>query len=84
MPKPLRFTQHALVAMRERQLEMAWVERAVHAPLWTETEPNDPEIERRFRPLPERDGRILRVAVVETAAEIRILSAFLDRRARPR
>jgi hypothetical protein len=82
MRKPLRFTAHARVALEERLLERGWIERAVFEPEWQETDPNDPSVNRRFVALPERGGRVLRVVLVESATEIRILTAFLDRRAR--
>ncbi|MDR3471624.1 MAG: DUF4258 domain-containing protein [Devosia sp.] len=79
---PLRFTQHARDAMAERELPVRWVEAAVRHPDWQEADPHDTSVVRRFRTIPERGGRVLRVALVETDTEIRILSAFLDRRAR--
>ena len=82
MPKPLVFTAHARQVMAERELEPAWVERTVLEPEWREPDRARPQVERRFRSVPEREHRILRVACVETAADIRILSAFLDRGAR--
>ena len=84
MPKAIVFTQHALNAMRERQLDEQWVTETVQAPQWHEADPHDVTISRRFRAIPERGGRYLRVACVETATEIRILTAFLDRRPRPK
>jgi hypothetical protein len=80
--KPLRFTAHALGVMWERNLDRDWIERAVRQPSWGEADPVDPSATRLFAPIPERGSRILRVVVVETATEIRILTAFLDRRAR--
>lgn len=82
MTKPIVLTDHAKVAMAERAIEFAWVERTVHEPEWTEPEPSDPALERRFRAVPERDGRILRVVCGEDDAMITIVTAFLDRRAR--
>ena len=81
MAKPLVFTAHARQVMAERELDMEWVERTARYPEWTERDP-DPAVERRFRLVPERGGRILRVACVESAHDIRIVSTFLDRRAR--
>lgn len=81
MAKPLRFTAHARTAMAERELAEAWVTATALAPEWEAPDPR-PGTVRRYRAIPERGGRILRVACVETANEIRILSAFLDRRAR--
>lgn len=82
MAKLLRFTAHARQVMAERELEPEWVERTVHRPEWREADPRDPGVERRFRTVPERENRVLRVACVESHAEVRILSAFLDRGAR--
>jgi hypothetical protein len=79
MRKPIRFSLHAKTVIRERGLAAEWVERITLDPQWTEVDPGDPVVERRFGAVPERGGRIMRVACVEDAAEIRIISAFLDR-----
>jgi hypothetical protein len=84
MAKALVFTKHALAVMSERQIDPDWVTRTVLSPQWREADLGDPNVQRRFSALQERGGRYLRVACVETATEIRILSAFLDRRARPK
>lgn len=82
MPKAIRYTRHAETVLIERDLEKSWVERTVYQPEWRTNEPRDSSAERRYRPVPERDGRVLRVICVENAIEIRIISVFLDRRAR--
>lgn len=79
MHKPIHFSAHALTVMRERGLDAGWVATVALAPLWTAPDPRDPAVERRFGVVPERDGKIMRVACVEDALEIRIISAFLDR-----
>ncbi|GLQ58162.1 DUF4258 domain-containing protein [Devosia nitrariae] len=84
MEKPIAYTEHAKVAMSERGLDPEWVEASVRNPQWVEADPDDPEVVRHFRSVPEHGGRYLRVALVETVAEFRILSAFFDRRARPK
>jgi uncharacterized DUF497 family protein len=61
---------------------MDWVERTVRAPTWIEPDPRDVTVERRFRAIDEFDGRILRVACVETATTIRVVSVMFDRNAR--
>lgn len=70
--------------MAERHIDPEWIERTVRAPDWTEPEPGDPEVERRFRAIPEYGDRVLRVAVAETSTAIRIISVHFDRRARRR
>ena len=82
--KPLRFTDHAEVRMARRGLQRAWIETAALEPDWREPEPNDPDVERRFRRIDEAGGRILRVACVETEAEIRVITAMFDRNAEAR
>lgn len=84
MAKPLVWTAHAATAIRERELTADWVEQTVRKPEWTLADPDRPGIERRFRRIPEFGDRILRVAILESAAEIRILTAFFDRKARQR
>lgn len=80
--KPLRYSLHAETVMRERKLEPAWVEATVRAPEWYTEDPAGGEVERRYRSIEPLDGRVLRVACVEADAEIRIISAFIDRGAR--
>jgi hypothetical protein len=82
VPKPVILTAHARLRTRDRKLDLEWVERTIRAPDWTEPDPRDPVVERRFRAIEEFGGRILRVACVETAATIRVISAMFDRNAR--
>lgn len=82
MAKRIVLSNHARTAITERALDPAWIERTALQPEWTEPEPSDPALERRFRAVPERDGRILRVVCGEDDATITIVTAFLDRRAR--
>ncbi|HEV7277752.1 MAG TPA: DUF4258 domain-containing protein [Devosiaceae bacterium] len=82
MPRRLLLTDHARTVIEERELDLEWVETTARSPEWEQADLTRPGIVRRFRAIPERDGRILRVALVETPQEIRIPSAFLDRRAR--
>jgi hypothetical protein len=80
--KPLSFTAHAEDAILERNLDRNWVEMTVWEPEWVHPDPHRPGVERRFRVIPEFGGRVLRVACLETADEIRILTVFFDRDAR--
>ena len=80
--RPLALSVHAEDALRERKIQEEWVARTVEAPDWREVDPSRPGTERRFRRIPEFGDRVLRVAVVETPTEIRILTAFFDRKAK--
>ena len=68
--KGLRPTSHAAVVAAERGLDREWIERTVRAPEFVEPDPSRPGVLRAFASLPERGGRILRVAYVETDDEI--------------
>lgn len=82
--KPLAYTLHANAKLHERGIRPEWVEQAVRHPLWAEPEPRDPTAERRFAPIPDFGGRVLRVVCVETEAAIRVITATFDRGARNR
>ena len=59
-----------------------WVQRVVAEPTSRVPDPNDPEVERFFRRIPEKDNRILRVAVNTNVAPWRVVSVFFDRNMR--
>ncbi|MGI8526611.1 MAG: DUF4258 domain-containing protein [Pseudolabrys sp.] len=82
--KKLVFIAHAQRRLRERQISLEWVENTVRAPDWSERDPNDGVVERRFRRIIEADGRILRLACVETKAAVRVISVMFDRNAGPK
>ena len=75
----LECTKHAVHAMAERVIPMEWVELVVAEPSLRIPDPNDPEVERFFRSIPERGNRILRVAVNTRVAPWRVVSVFFDR-----
>lgn len=52
---------------------MAWVELVVNAPALRMSDPNDPEVERFYRCIPEHGNRVLRVAVNTHAAPRRVV-----------
>ena len=63
--KPLRYTHHAEIAIRERELQPEWIEVTARHPEWHMPDEQQPDVERRFRAIPENDGRVLRVARLE-------------------
>jgi hypothetical protein len=79
--KPIVFSQHAEVVAEERGIERGWIERAAREPEWRSPDP-DPTAERRFVTLTERGNRVLRVVCTETDTEVRVITVFLDRRAK--
>lgn len=80
--KKIVLTAHARARLRDRHIDSKWIEETVRAPEWTEIEPADPAVERRFRAIPQFGGRVLRVACVETISNIRVISIMFDRNAR--
>ena len=80
--KRLVLTAHAQTRMHGRRVKQEWIEDTVRAPDWTEPDPNDPAVERRFRAIAEAGGRVLRVPCVETESTIRVISVMFERNAR--
>ena len=78
-PLTLDYTRHAVDVMRERVIPREWVESVVTEPALRSPDPNDPDIERFYRRMPERSGRVLRVAVNTRVAPWRVVSVFFDR-----
>ena len=72
-------TNHAKKALAEREIPVEWLERTLAEPELTLPDPDDAEVERRFRKIPEFGGRVLRVAVNTTVEPVRIVSVFFDR-----
>jgi hypothetical protein len=70
--------------MARRQIDHGWVERVALTPLWTEPDTDHLDVERRFGVIAEFGGRVLRVAVRETKAQLFVLTTVFDRGARKR
>ena len=80
-PKKLVLSDHAGQSISERNLPLEWVERTIRNPEWTEIDPQSGR-KRCYAAISEYGNRFLRVVVVETDKEIRIITAFFDRRAK--
>ena len=65
--------------MRERNIPREWIEQTINGPALTISDPEDPEIERFYRAIPENGNRVLRVAVNTNVTPWRVVSAFFDR-----
>ena len=78
-PLDLELTQHAIRMMAERNIPEEWIRVTVVAPALRIPDPNDPEVERFFRRIPENGDRVLRVAVNTTVIPWRVVSVFFDR-----
>lgn len=82
--RPFVYSRHALDEIGQRRLDRAWIERVARSPLWTEPDDKDPEVTRCFGPVSEVGGRVLRVAIIECADAVFIVTAHLDRAATTR
>jgi hypothetical protein len=80
--KHVVLTVHAELAATERRIDRDWIERAARSPDWRAEDAATPGAERRFIAIPERENRVLRAVCVESDTEIRVITVFLDRRAR--
>jgi hypothetical protein len=80
--KTLTYTRHVEVAIEERELNRDWIERTVRSPDWVAPDTTTLGAVRHFKAIPEYGNRILRVACLESPSEIRILTAFFDRKAK--
>jgi hypothetical protein len=65
--------------MSERDITTEWLERTLDSPALRESDPSDPNLERRYLSIPERDGRVLRVVIDANVVPVRVVSVFFDR-----
>lgn len=79
--KFLVFSAHASDMLEERGIDVEWVRATVAEPERQDVDPKHPDRVRLYRRIPEHEGRWLRVVCVEAANEVRIVTAFFDRRA---
>jgi hypothetical protein len=72
-------SEHALIRMRERKIELAWLEQAITRPQRTEPDEDDPGMEHRLAAIAERDYRVLRVLCDPRANPLKIVTMHFDR-----
>ena len=72
-------TQHARDVLQERQIAVAWMERALGQPALSLPSQSDPAVESRFVRIPEYGNRVLRVVVNKQAVPERVVSVYFDR-----
>lgn len=73
-------TAHARRVIDERQIDIAWLERAIRYPEPTAADRGDPTLRHAIGRVPERAGRYLRVVYNAKVTPWRIVTAFFDRR----
>ena len=75
----LEFSEHATRVIIERAIRLDWVYDAIQNPDLRTGDDHDPEIERFFKSIPDRDGRVLRVAINTDRNPWLVVTAFFDR-----
>ena len=76
----LNFTLHAEHVMEMRNINVRWVFDTVENPELRVNDLSDPDVERFYRRIPERESRVLRVAVNTKLLPWSVVSVFFDRR----
>ena len=77
---PYELTAHAAVVIAEREIELAWVDRAFLDPERTEADRHDPSLRHALRRIAERNDRVLRVIYNDSVDPPKIVTAYFDRR----
>ena len=72
----LKLTAHTVERTRQYGLALSWIEATVAAPDWTVPDPRERGVTRSFKAIPERGGRVMRVAHRPDGDDVLVLSAF--------
>ena len=75
-----QLTSHAEAAALKRKIDMAWIERALVDPDWTERDPVQPSVMHAFLRIAERNHRVLRVVYNSRVYPVRVITVYFDRR----
>lgn len=79
LPPRYALSLHAIVTIRERGLEHAWVELCLTHPDRTERDRVDPALIHALKRIDAAGGRVLRVVYNPGVQPVLIVTAFLDR-----
>ena len=64
--------------MEERNIQAKWVEETIAGPALRASDPDDAELERFYKRIPEYGNRVLRAVVNTRESPWRVVSAFFD------
>src|SRR5262245_45608775 len=73
-------SNHAATAAKERGIHLSWIERTLVSPTRTARDGRDARLLHAFRPIRERDGRVLRVVYDPSVQPWRVVTVFFDRK----
>jgi len=77
-------SHHAADMMRERRIDIKWVEKVLSNPALTEPDHDDLSLEHKFGEIAENGGRVLRVVVNVVETPARVVTVYFDRTKRGR
>lgn len=72
-------SQHALIRLQERKIEIAWLEQTLNQPERIEPDQDEPELEHRLAVIAECDYRVLRVVCDPRDEPLKIVTLHFDR-----
>lgn len=84
MDRTYQLTNHAAAAALKRKIELAWIDRALAEPEWTQADPAKPGVMYAFVRIAERNHRVLRVVYNPRVHPVRVITVYFDRRLRGR
>ena len=82
MDRAWALTKHAERVIRERGVELEWIERAISSPQRVEKDRADIALKHHLITVPEHGGRVLRVVVNRAVSPARVITAYFDRNMR--
>jgi len=81
---PYRLTDDAAHVIAERRILEEWVARALADPIRCEGDRHDRTLRHALAPIPENDGRVLRVVYNDAVRPWLVVTAYFDRKERGR
>ena len=72
-------TQHASEVLAEREIDLAWLERALDNPDLIGQDAEDEELEHRLKKITEYGNRVLKVVINRTTNPNRVITVYFDR-----
>lgn len=70
---------HASTTIRERQIQLPWIEQTLSCPMQIEVDADDPQLTHALRVIPEFSDRVLRAIYNHTQYPPHVVTAFFDR-----
>jgi len=77
-----KLSSHASDVLKERNIELTWIEHVLNNPERCESDPDDSSLEHRLGRIEEYEDRVLRVIIRITVNPVLVITAFFDRRMR--